>query len=138
MEKTLRSPFEAQIPAAAQLVGDALGSTHAHGLKLEESTCAGNASTLALSTRSRRADRSGVLMHNPDSTYDLWVALRPNKLSSAPVLSSSSMKVVVNPGKTVDLRAGSDVELYVQNSSGAATTTSFAMQEYREGATADD
>ena len=82
-------------------------------------TVAGNAATKLVPSGMRR---SAIEVHNPDSTYNLWIQV-VQRGASAPVISQTSKGAQVAPGATVMFPYSETQDVYFQNSSGAATTS---------------
>lgn len=106
------------------------GSNPPNLLARQATTCAGNAASEALSNRIQGGNRSAVRFHNCDATYYLWIR-EVGVEDAAPTISSTDKDFQVAPGATLTIEAGSDVKHFVQNSSGAATTSSYTATELR-------
>lgn len=72
--------------------------------------------------------RVGVLIHNADSAYEMWVYAVEGG-SGAPTITSTNRDYVVPPGATLTLDYGHGIDIYGINSSGAATTSAYVTQE---------
>lgn len=92
-------------------------------------TVAGNAATKVPATK--MANRKGVLIHNPNATYDLW-GVMVNGAASAPTISATDRDFVVGQNRTVFVPCSEGLDLYLQNSSGAATTSEYVVSECDE------
>lgn len=66
--------------------------------------------------------RSGIELHNPDSTYTLYVKGVQRGLS-APTLTVSDKHYQITPGSTIVLPWSEAIDVYVTNSSGASTSS---------------
>lgn len=93
----------------------------------EAATCAGNAATKLFSA-GQLTQRAGVQIHNGDASISIWV-LCQNRGTAAPTMSITNKTYVIPAGSTLDIAVGSSVDVYVQNASGAATTTAYVAYE---------
>lgn len=93
----------------------------------EASTCAGNAATKLFSA-AQLSSRAAVQIHNADASISIWV-LCQNRGTAAPTISITNKTYVIPAGSTLDIPAGPSVDIYVQNASGAATTTAYVAHE---------
>ena len=85
--------------------------------------CAGNAATKLFT---EDIPRSVVLIHNAKSTgYDIWVQF-VNNGATAPTITEGSKIATVSPGDTMPFQAGIGLDIYIQNSSGSASTQPFS------------
>lgn len=72
--------------------------------------------------------RVGVLIHNADSVYELWVYAVAGG-SGAPTITSTNRDFVIPPDATLTLDYGHEIDIYGINSSGSASTSAFVSQE---------
>lgn len=93
----------------------------------EASTVAGDAATQVLASPTVRA---GATLHNASDSLELWVRLT-ERGSIAPTISSADRDFVVTPKGTLVLDVADTVDIYVQNSSGAATTSPYTATEVK-------
>lgn len=109
-----------------------VGKTSPDDAKLlrEASTCTGNAAKKILASRVAGSLRLGVEIHNADGTYELWVYPVPRD-DTAPTISSTDRNFCIQPKTTLALSYGSEIDIYVMNSSGAATTSNYVATEVR-------
>lgn len=91
------------------------------------STVAGNAATKLPDAETQF--RAGMFIHNCDATYSVWVDIVSNG-ASTPTISATAKLFVILPGETLELWAGRGVDVYAQNSTGAATTSNIVVREF--------
>jgi hypothetical protein len=87
---------------------------------------AGNANTLLSATL---PNRSGVFVTNEDPVLNLNVRL-VLRGATAPTYTAGRYVVQILPGATAQISASQSVDVYVCNSSDAATTSSVTYQDY--------
>lgn len=93
----------------------------------EASTVAGNAASRVLSSPTARA---GVMIHNASVAHSLWIRI-VEQGASAPTITSSDRDYVIPPENTLTLDVSETLDLYAQNSSGAATTSAYTATEVK-------
>lgn len=71
--------------------------------------------------------RSGVLLHNADAGYDLWIKLESGP--TAPAISATDRHFNLAPGATLLLAVGPNVKIYAKSSSGSFVTLNAAVCE---------
>ena len=89
-------------------------------------TVAGNAATKVPTTN--RVGRRGVMIHNPNATYDLW-GYSVGAGASAPTISATDRDFVVPQDATLFYPLSDGEDLYLMNSSGGATTSEYILKE---------
>lgn len=88
----------------------------------------GDQPTLAPPAASRR---TGLELHNADPALDLWIVAAPAG-AAAPTISAQDKDYAIPPGSTLVLEYAETLAVWVQNSSGAATTSPFVVKELAE------
>lgn len=93
----------------------------------ESSTCAGNAATKLFSSAQLQA-RAGIEIVNADSTVYLLVK-GVARGAAAPTITTQDYDWMIAPNATLSLNYGSAMDVYVQNSTSAATTSKYIAYE---------
>jgi hypothetical protein len=83
-------------------------------------TVAGTGAATKLKPSGNR--RSGLEIHNPDSSLYLWVA-GVQRSNAAPTITQTNKSYQIAPGATVFVPWSETTDVYFLNSSGAATTS---------------
>lgn len=94
----------------------------------EATTCTGTTATEVFATVNQLQSRAAVQIHNADASISIWV-LCQNRGTAAPTMSITNKTYVIPAGSTLDIAVGSSVDVYLQNASGAATTTAYVAYE---------
>ena len=94
----------------------------------EAATCTGTTATKLFATVGKLQSRAAVQIHNADASISIWV-LCQNRGTAAPTMSITNKTYVIPAGSTLDIAVGSAVDVYLQNASGAATTTAYVAHE---------
>lgn len=75
------------------------------------------------------AVRSGVEIHNGDSTIDLWVRAQNVGVAAPTTFTTVDKDWVIPPKSTLPLAYSVNQDIYVCNGSGAATTINAVIKE---------
>jgi len=94
----------------------------------EATTCTGTTATKLWSSGSKLQSRAAVQIHNADASISIWV-LTQNRGTAAPTMSITNKNYVIPAGSTLDIPVDAAVDVYLQNASGAATTTAYVAHE---------
>lgn len=72
--------------------------------------------------------RTGLEIHNPDSSRHLWVC--PVARGAAPPLITMTTKIyAIGPQQTLSLGYRDTIDVYVVNDSGSSATSAYVVQE---------
>lgn len=93
----------------------------------EAATCTGTAATKLFSA-AQLSSRAGVQIHNADASISIWVLCQVRG-TAAPTMSITNKTYVIPAGSTLDIPVAASVDVYIQNASGAATTTAYVAHE---------
>jgi hypothetical protein len=107
-----------------------MDNTRAYGVKnvfadTTDGTCAGNAMTKIAA----KMTRSGIWIKNHDAALLLWVKLVPRNTTPTTISATSNIRVIA-AGATDEIGASQNLDVYVMNSSAAATTSNFSYQDF--------
>lgn len=89
-------------------------------------TVAGNAVTKIFANPT--LSRAGIQIHNASTSLDLWVRA-VNEGASAPSITQADKDFLIPPNATLSLAFDRTIDVYVVNSSGAATTSAYTATE---------
>lgn len=89
-------------------------------------TVAGNAATRLFTTPT--LNRAGIEIHNASTSLDLWVRA-VNEGAAAPTITLADKDFLIPPNTTLSLAYDSNINVYILNSSGAATTSAYTARE---------
>lgn len=113
-----------------ELVGGGAGASTSRPINNKgntyKTTVAGNACTKIPTTDTD--GRLGVFVHNPDASLDLWLETVATG-AAAPTMTVNTKEFLIPPKGWYFLALGSGLDLYGQNSSGAATTSNVTLWE---------
>ena len=93
----------------------------------EATSLSGNAASRILTADGPRA---GILLHNASPSLSLWIRL-VEQGGAAPTITASDRDFVIPPEQTLILDVDESIDIYGQNSSGAATTSAYCAAEVR-------
>jgi hypothetical protein len=107
-----------------------MDNSRAYGVKnvapdTTDTTCGGTTPKALAASMTR----SGIWIKNHDATLQLWVKLVPHG-AAVPTLSNTSNLRVIVAGGTDEIGVAKGVDVYVLNSSGAATLSALSYQDF--------